>query len=69
MGGVGAFRPHYVPRHVRTRNERAGQDEDIMALLQGVEVKEVAVKHAEIKIRKEHDYRKEETAARHCKRH
>ena len=56
-GGAGAFRPHYVPRHVRTRNERAGQDEDIMSLLQGCEVKEVAVKHAEIKIRKEHDYR------------
>lgn len=53
----GAFRPHFVPRHVVTRNLPDGQADDIRLILQAVEQKELHVKHAESKVRKEEDYR------------
>ncbi|KAJ8611301.1 hypothetical protein CTAYLR_006601 [Chrysophaeum taylorii] len=56
-GGATVFRPHYVPRHARSRGDEPRRAEDVEGLMRGVEAKEAAVKHVELKVRKERDYR------------
>ena len=56
-GGGAVFRPHYLPRHVMTRDQKPPRAKDLEGLLQGVEAKELALKHVERKLRKESDYR------------
>ena len=57
QGGQGIFRPHYVPRMVRMRDQKPPRAADLECLLRGVEAKELALKHIERKVRKESDYR------------
>ena len=57
QGGQGIFRPHYVPRMVRMRDQKPPRAADLEGLLRGVEAKELALKHIERKVRKESDYR------------
>jgi len=57
QGGQGVFRPHYVPRHVKLRDQKPPRAADLEGLLRGVEAKELALKHIERKLRKESDYR------------
>ena len=52
-----AFKPMYVPRIVVTRHMDEGMDNDLKALMEGIEQKELFVKHSEAKIKKDHDYR------------
>ena len=47
-----AFKPHYIPRNVVTRlikkNNDVSLDSDLMAVLEGIEVKEIASKRSEV---------------------
>lgn len=57
QGGAAAFRPHYMPRHVRRRDKEPRRAADLEGLFRGVEAKELAVKHAERCCRVDSDYR------------
>ena len=50
------FDPYYVPQNLQNRAKSEKRSEDIVAILDTMEAKEVNVKAAEQKIRREHDY-------------
>ena len=50
------FDPYYVPQTLTNRAKDDRRADDINAILDTMEQKEVAVKAAEVKIRREHDY-------------
>ncbi len=50
------FDPYYVPKNLQNRAADERRAEDIVAILDTMEAKELAVKAAEHKIRREHDY-------------
>jgi len=50
------FDPYYIPRNLSNRAKDNKRGEDIVAILDTMEAKEMAVKAAEVKIRREHDY-------------
>lgn len=56
-GGDGTFRPRYLPRHAKRRCDDPSRAEDLEGMLRGVETMELAVKHAEAKVRNEKDHR------------
>jgi hypothetical protein len=53
----GTFRPHYMPRHTRSRTAPEKLDEDLRALLNGVAAKEIFVKESEKRVKRDNDYR------------
>jgi hypothetical protein len=50
------FDPYYVPQNLVNRAKDERRAEDINAILDTMEQKELAVKAAEVKVRREHDY-------------
>ena len=50
------FDPYYVPQNLTNRAKNEKRSDDIVAILDTMEAKELAVKAAEVKIRREHDY-------------
>lgn len=53
----GAFRPHYIPKHIRLKVLPKTLDVDILAMLNGIAKKEDAVKHSEKGIKELCDFR------------